>query len=111
MLSFNEIQKEFDAGLTGINAYRAMLKEYLQSKVLEFIYRGPFKESLVFTGETKLRLLNKFRIFSEDLDFDLSGSYESKDHLALCEYLVAEFQKQNIWLEQRSIYQQAKRKE
>jgi len=37
MLSFNEIRKEFDSGLTGINAYRAMIKEYLQCKVLETV--------------------------------------------------------------------------
>lgn len=96
MLSFNEIRKEFDVGLMGINAYRAMLKEYLQSKVLEFLYRGPFKDRLIFIGETKLRLLNNFRRFSEDLDFDISGAYDGKDHLALCEYLVTEFKKQNI---------------
>ena len=96
MLNFNEIHKEFDASLTGINAYRAMIKEYLQCKILEFIYRGPFKTKLIFIGGTKLRLLNNFRRFSEALDFDLSGFYDSNDHLALCEFLVEEFDKQNI---------------
>ena len=96
MLNFIDIQKEFDAGLTGINAFRAMIKEYLQCKILEFVYRGPFKVSLVFLGGSKLRLLNNFRRFSEDLDFDLSGDYNSNDHFALCEYLVKEFNKQNI---------------
>jgi len=96
MLSFNEIQKEFDVGLTGIGAHRSMIKEYLQCKILEFIYRGPFKKRLIFIGGTKLRLLNNFRRFSEDLDFDLAEEYDSNDHLALCEYLVSEFNKQNI---------------
>ncbi len=96
MLNFIDIQKEFDAGLTGINAFRAMIKEYLQCKILEFVYRGPFKVSLIFLGGAKLRLLNNFRRFSEDLDFDLSGDYDSNDHFALCEYLVKEFNKQNI---------------
>ena len=54
MLNFNEIRKEFDASLTGITAYRAMIKEYLQCKVLEYIYRGPFKDRLVLIGGTKL---------------------------------------------------------
>ena len=96
MLNFIDIQKEFDVGLTGINAFRSMIKEYLQCKILEFVYRGPYKVSLVFIGGSKLRLLNNFRRFSEDLDFDLSGDYDSNDHLALCEYLVKEFNKQNI---------------
>lgn len=73
-----------------------MIKEYLQCKILEFVYRGPFKDRLVFIGGTKLRLLNNFRRFSDDLDFDLSGIYDSNDHMALCEYLVKEFQSQNI---------------
>ena len=96
MLSFSEIQKEFDASLAGITAYRSMIKEYLQCKILEFVYRGPFKYRLVFLGGTKLRLLNNFRRFSEDLDFDLSGVYDSNDHLTLCEYPVKEFHNQNI---------------
>ena len=96
MLNFNEIRKEFDASLTGINAFRAMIKEYLQCKILEFVYRGPYKVSLVFIGGSKLRLLNNFKRFSEDLDFDLSGDYNSNDHFALCEYLVKEFKNQNI---------------
>ena len=96
MLSFSEIRKEFDASLTGITAYRSMIKEYLQCKILEFVYHGPFKDRLVFLGGTKLRLLNNFRRFSDDLDFDLSGIYDSNDHLGLCEYLVKEFHNQNI---------------
>jgi len=96
MLSFNEIRKEFDPRLSGITAYRSMIKEYLQSKILEYISRGPFKESLVFIGGTKLRLINGFRRFSDDLDFDLSTDYNSDDHLALCEFLVEEFGKNNI---------------
>jgi predicted nucleotidyltransferase component of viral defense system len=96
MLSFTEIKKEFDPGLKGINAYRSMVKEYLQAKMLEFIYRGPFKDRLVFIGGTKLRLINGFRRFSDDLDFDLTGDYTNADHLALCEYLVEAFGEQNI---------------
>ncbi|MEX2427240.1 MAG: nucleotidyl transferase AbiEii/AbiGii toxin family protein [Bacteroidales bacterium] len=96
MLSFNEIRKEFDPGLKGINAYRSMVKEYLQAKILEFIYRGPFKDRLIFIGGTKLRLINGFRRFSDDLDFDLTSDYTNADHLALCEYLVEAFREQNI---------------
>jgi predicted nucleotidyltransferase component of viral defense system len=96
MLNLNEIRKEFDASLTGINAFRSMIKEYLQCKILEFIYQGSFKDRLVFIGGTKLRLFNNFKRFSEDLDFDLLGEYNNNDHLALCEYLVKEFKRQNI---------------
>ena len=96
MVNFSEIRNEFDAGLTGINALRSMIKEYLQCKILGFIYQGPFKDRLIFIGGSKLRLFNNFKRFSEDLDFDLSGKYDGNDHLALSEYLVREFNKQNI---------------
>ena len=96
MLSFDEIRNQFDESLKGINVFRAMVKEYLQSMTLAFIYKGPYKENLVFIGGTKLRLMDQFRRFSEDLDFDLRGKYTASDHLALCEYLVSEFSSLNI---------------
>lgn len=96
MLEFSQIRREFIPELNGITAFRAMIKEYLQCKVLEFIYRGPYANRLVFLGGTKLRLMNDFRRFSEDLDFDLAGEYNSADHLALCEYLCDSFNRQNI---------------
>ncbi|MEN8228869.1 MAG: nucleotidyl transferase AbiEii/AbiGii toxin family protein [Bacteroidota bacterium] len=99
MLSFKEIKNQFDESLTGITAFRAMVKEYFQCKVLEFIYRSPYKRNLVFIGGTKLRLIDNFQRFSEDLDFDIIGDYSNKDHLLLCEYLVKEFSQQNILAE------------
>ncbi len=99
MLNFIEIRQQFDPVLTGITSYRAMVKEYLQCKILDFIYQSSYKNQLIFIGGTKLRLIDKFRRFSEDLDFDLSGDYNSDDHLALCEYLVQEFSKQSITAE------------
>lgn len=96
MLHLDEIKKEFDPQLSGITAYRSMIKEYLQTKILEFISRGPYKEHLVFIGGTKLRLMNGFRRFSDDLDFDLVEEYTGHDHLALCESVVESFGKENI---------------
>jgi hypothetical protein len=96
MLNFNEIRKEFDPGLSGILAGRSMIKEYLQCKILEYISRGPFKDNLVLIGGTKLRLINGFRRFSDDLDFDLSTEYDKDKHLELCEFLVEMFGKTNI---------------
>jgi predicted nucleotidyltransferase component of viral defense system len=99
MLHLDEIKKEFDPQLSGITAYRSMIKEYLQTKILEFISRGPFADQLVFIGGTKLRLMNGFRRFSDDLDFDLVAEYRGKDHLALCESVVESFRKMNIHAE------------
>lgn len=96
MLHLDEIKKEFAPQLSGITAHRSMIKEYLQTKMLEFISRGPYKEHLVFIGGTKLRLMNGYRRFSDDLDFDLVEEYTGRDHLALCESVVESFEKENI---------------
>ena len=96
MLDFREIQKEFDGRLKGITSYRSMIKEYLQCKVLEIIYRSSYRSRLVFIGGTRLRLLNGFRRFSDDLDFDLTGEYGTKDHRELLEYLAESLNRQNI---------------
>ncbi len=99
MLSFEEIRKQFDESLVGINAYRAMVKEYLQCLTLSLIYQGSYKKNLVFIGGTKLRLVDRFKRFSEDLDFDILGQYDDADHLDLCESLVHGFKKMNIQAE------------
>ena len=96
MLDFGEIQKEFDGKLKGITSYRSMIKEYLQCKVLEIIYRSPYQSRLVFIGGTRLRLINGFRRFSEDLDFDIIGEYGDRDHRNLLEYLSESLNRQNI---------------
>ncbi|HKK62779.1 MAG TPA: nucleotidyl transferase AbiEii/AbiGii toxin family protein [Bacteroidales bacterium] len=96
MLSFKEIRREFEPELVGINAFRSMVKEYLQCKILAYIFQSSFKHRLIFIGGTKLRLLNNFRRFSEDLDFDIIGDYSSDDHLSLCNMLINELEKHNI---------------
>lgn len=96
MLDFGEIQKEFDGKLKGITSHRSMIKEYLQCKVLEIIYRSPYQSRLVFIGGTMLRLINGFRRFSEDLDFDIIGEYTDKDHRNLLEFLSEALNRQNI---------------
>jgi hypothetical protein len=96
MLDLGEIQKEFDGNLKGITSFRSMIKEYLQCKVLEIIYRSPYQSRLVFIGGTRLRLLNGFRRFSDDLDFDIIGEYGDTDHRNLLEFLSESLNRQNI---------------
>ncbi len=55
---------------------RAMLREYLQYKTLQFIFGAKDSNKLVFMGGTALRIFYGSSRFSEDLDFDsnnLSG--------------------------------------
>jgi len=48
----------------------AILREYLQTKILSLIYREAISKNLFFVGGTALRLLRGLDRFSEDLDFD-----------------------------------------
>ncbi|HUS60167.1 MAG TPA: nucleotidyl transferase AbiEii/AbiGii toxin family protein [Nevskiaceae bacterium] len=50
---------------------KGILREYLQTKILEFIYQNPVSINLFFIGGTSLRLLHGMDRFSEDLDFDI----------------------------------------
>jgi len=58
------------------NVYtRSLLKEYLQTYVLNFIYLNPeYNRNFIFTGGTCLRRCFGLNRLSEDLDFDLETS-------------------------------------
>lgn len=53
---------------------RAILREYLQSKILSLIYKNKLSVNLYFVGGTSIRLLHNLDRFSEDLDFDFEES-------------------------------------
>lgn len=52
---------------------RALIREYLQSKIIFFLYSQTNSEKLSFIGGTSLRILRDLDRFSEDLDFDNLG--------------------------------------
>lgn len=52
------------------NRPKAILREYLQVKILHYIYQHPLAQKLCFIGGTVLRLVYHSSRFSEDLDFD-----------------------------------------
>lgn len=52
---------------------RAILREYLQTKILSLIYQEKISNHLFFVGGTALRILRGLDRFSEDLDFDSVG--------------------------------------
>ncbi len=74
---------------------RAILREYLQSKILEIIYKQKISINLFFVGGTSLRLLRGLDRFSEDLDFDLINIEDSQiDNLT--DSLVRQLRQENI---------------
>jgi len=74
----NNIVTNFDQILEFAKSYglpptkkRGILREYLQTKILDLIYQQKVSSQLYFVGGTCLRLLYGLDRFSEDLDFDL----------------------------------------
>jgi predicted nucleotidyltransferase component of viral defense system len=58
---------------------RSLLKEYLQTYILNFIYLNPtYDRNFIFTGGTCLRRCFGLNRLSEDLDFDLETPVDSK---------------------------------
>lgn len=68
MLSIQEIEKYYPEQLHPYK--RFLVREYLQHKILEIIFEGPYSEKLSFLGGTCLRIVHNQQRFSEDLDFD-----------------------------------------
>ncbi len=59
---------------------RNLLKEYLQSYILYFIYANDkYTDNLIFTGGTCLRHFYELPRLSEDLDFDYIKKFNSTD--------------------------------
>ncbi len=52
---------------------RFILREYLQHRVLYWLYQNEIGRRLVFLGGTCLRIIHGNRRFSEDLNFDIVG--------------------------------------
>jgi len=77
---------------------RALIREYLQCKIISYLYNQSKSEKLSFIGGTSLRILRNIDRFSEDLDFDNLGlSYE--EIKSLFEKIFLNFRKENFEIE------------
>lgn len=68
MINIQDLAKEYPANLASKG--RAILREYLQYKMLNIIFNSKFMDKLSFIGGTALRIAHNNQRFSEDLDFD-----------------------------------------
>ncbi len=99
MISFKEIQKSYPVELDQIGFHQAILKEYLQFKMLEIIFNSRWAGNLVFLGGTNLRIIHNNNRFSEDLDFDIKGEYTDPSHEDMCLIICKELEKEGYDLE------------
>jgi predicted nucleotidyltransferase component of viral defense system len=68
MLDFEQIKAQYPTHMQGFD--RALLREYLQYKVLQAIFESNKASKLAFLGGTALRILYGNSRFSEDIDLD-----------------------------------------
>lgn len=68
MINLTEILKTYPEPLQIHRSF--ILREYLQYKILEILFDGPYAGKFCFLGGTCLRLVHNNTRFSEDLDFD-----------------------------------------
>ena len=71
MLNLEQIQRQYPLFLHKFP--EALLREYLQYKILDIISRSPLAPKISFLGGTALRIIHGNTRFSEDLDFDNFG--------------------------------------
>lgn len=76
--SFPQILKMAEGYGLPAQKKRAILREYLQVKILAGMYRQKASAKCHFIGGTALRLLHGLDRFSEDLDFNYAGSSEGQ---------------------------------
>lgn len=100
MLSLSEIKSFFPEPLHRFP--RFMLREYLQVKILDIIFRSPYSDRLCFLGGTCLRIVHGNRRFSEDLDFDNLG-LEKRQFSVVADAIQTQLQREGFDVELRSV--------
>jgi predicted nucleotidyltransferase component of viral defense system len=71
MLEFNEIKEQYPEPLQSYE--RAILREYLQCKILQGVFESNHANKFSFLGGTALRIFYDNQRFSEDIDLDNFG--------------------------------------
>jgi len=71
MLDFAQIREQYPENFRRFE--RAILREYLQYKVLQAIFDSQHASKLAFLGDTALRIVHGNTRFSEDIDLDNFG--------------------------------------
>lgn len=76
MLDFEQILAQYPQQLRGYT--RAILREYLQVKILQGVFESKQASQVSFIGGTALRIMHDNQRFSEDIDLDHFGMDWSK---------------------------------
>jgi predicted nucleotidyltransferase component of viral defense system len=103
MISFDELKKQYP-DVQGFD--RSLLREYLQYKILDIIFKDKLAAKLSFLGGTALKICYGSRRFSEDLDFDNFGLTEA-EFGELSEIIKKQLELEGYKIETRNVFKGA----
>ena len=104
MINIDEIKKYYPSNLTGFD--RSILREYLQYKILDIIFKSGVGAKFSFLGGTAIKICYGSSRFSEDLDFDNFGLTE-KDFIELSEIIKKELALEGYGIGIRNVFKGA----
>jgi len=103
MININEIRKYYP-NLTGFD--KGILREYLQYKILDIIFKSEISNKLSFLGGTAIKICYGSMRFSEDLDFDNFGLTED-EFIKLSEVIKKELELEGYETEIKNVFKGA----
>ncbi len=98
MLSYEALVEQAKLNDMPINKMRGIMREYIQTLMLKYLYSSNWRDRFSFLGGTSLRLVHGFRRFSEDLDFNIAG-VDKRKFEKVSEFVGEELKRQNIFSE------------
>jgi predicted nucleotidyltransferase component of viral defense system len=103
MISIGELKKYYP-NLSGFD--RGILREYLQYKILDIIFKNEVGAKLSFLGGTAIKICYGSSRFSEDLDFDNFG-LSADEFIKLSELIKKELELEGYEVETKNIFKGA----
>lgn len=100
MLSLPEIRSNYPEQFHGRGEF--LLREYLQYKILEILFKSKYASKFAFLGGTCLRIVHQNNRFSEDLDFD-NFDLSVGDFEAVSQIISRELKQQGYKVEMRNV--------
>lgn len=84
-----------------------ILREYLQYKILDYMFSVPVSQKLCFLGGTALRIVYRNQRFSEDLDFDNIGNLSHSEFEHITAFIKQWLEHEGFEIELKHIYKWA----
>lgn len=104
MLSLSQIQSYYPNNLKQFS--KGILREYLQYKILDYVFQSKFASKISFIGGTALRIVYENSRFSEDLDFD-NFNLSVSDFEEITEFVKKSLELEGFEVEMQNVYKGA----